>query len=159
MYIYYSSSVWRLGKNYPSKCQHSPMCISSPDAPLSSKSVCSLAWSSFALWCVKTPQTYIQIELDLFLPTCFCPRPPHLSKRHKPKTKMSLLTPFPPSFQISTPSPSEVLPKCTLKSSFSLSLQHNHPSTLTWSTATGIPLQPSSPPERSLKIWSCHFSA
>lgn len=160
MYIYYSLAVWRLGKNYPSKCQHSPMCISSPDAPLSSKSVCSLAWSLFALWCVKKTLK-LTSKWNLISSSQLASAPGYRISVNwqKPKTKMSLLTPFPPSLQIPTPSSSEVFPKCTLKSFFSLSLQHHHPSTLTWSIATGIPLQPSSPPEISLKIWSSHFSA
>ena len=53
MCIYYSSAVWRPGENYPPKCQHSQICTSSPDAPLSSRSVCSFVCSLFPLWCVK----------------------------------------------------------------------------------------------------------
>lgn len=62
------------------------------------------------------------MELDIFLPTCFYSRLPHFSKWHKAKTKIPLLTPFPPSLQIPNPSHSEVLPNIPYNSFLFLSI-------------------------------------
>lgn len=90
------------GRTNP-KWQQSKICTSSPDTPLSPRSVCPFVCSSFPLWCVKGTSEVHQNEMSWF-----CPKLPHLHKWHKPKTK-TLLTPFPPSLQIPYPPQSEVL--------------------------------------------------